>query len=72
MKSLILGASGQVGQALILELDKRKWRWEGSYFQHPEVDPRLFQLDLGDAQACAKAVALVASGPLFKPWEMMT
>lgn len=56
MNALILGASGQVGQALISELDKRHWRWEGTYFQHPEVDPRLFPLDLADAAACAMAV----------------
>ena len=67
MTSLILGASGQVGQALILELEKRQWSWEGTYFQHPEVNPRLFQLDLGDAVACAKAVADRKPHAVFLP-----
>jgi dTDP-4-dehydrorhamnose reductase len=67
MTSLILGASGQVGQALILELEKRAWSWEGTYFQHPEVNPRLFQLDLGDAAACAAAVATRKPNVVFLP-----
>jgi dTDP-4-dehydrorhamnose reductase len=67
MKSLVLGASGQVGQALILELEKRRWTWEGTYFQHPEVDPRLFPLDLGDAAACAQAVATRRPHVVFLP-----
>jgi HK97 family phage major capsid protein len=51
MNALILGASGQVGQALIFELEKRHWRWEGTYFQHPEVDPRLFRAASGSNEA---------------------
>ena len=67
MNSLILGASGQVGQALIAEIEKRHWSWKGSYFQHPEVDPRLFQLDLADAVACAEAVAKHKPDVVFLP-----
>ncbi len=67
MNSLILGASGQVGQALIRELDKRGWAWEGSFFEHGEVDPRLFKLDLSDSVACARAVAERKPAAVFLP-----
>jgi dTDP-4-dehydrorhamnose reductase len=49
-KALILGASGQVGQALVGELEARGWAWEGSCHEHPEVDARLFKLDLADLE----------------------
>ena len=67
MKSLIFGASGQVGQALITEIEKRGWRWEGSCFEHGEVDPRLFKLDLADSDACVRAVAERKPNAVFLP-----
>ena len=55
MKALIIGASGQVGQALIGECVRRGWDWQGSCLEHP-LGGGLFRLDLADAAAAASAV----------------
>jgi len=66
MTPLILGASGQVGQALILECEKRHWRWLGSCHEHP-IDPRLFKLDLADLDAVREAVRSRRPDVVFMP-----
>jgi len=66
MTPLILGASGQVGQALILECEKRHWRWQGSCHEHP-IDPRLFKLDLADLDAVRQAVQSRRPDVVFMP-----
>lgn len=66
-KALIFGASGQVGQALIAELESRGWGWEGSFFEHREVNPRLFKLDLSDLSAIRREVFARAPQALFLP-----
>jgi dTDP-4-dehydrorhamnose reductase len=55
MSVLILGASGQVGQALARDCERRGLAWAGSYHEHA-VDARLFRLDLSDLDAVAAAV----------------
>jgi dTDP-4-dehydrorhamnose reductase len=67
VNALILGASGQVGQALIPQIEKRGWSWAGSCFQHPEVDPRLFALNLEDVEACGRAVMERKPDVVFLP-----
>jgi dTDP-4-dehydrorhamnose reductase len=66
-KALIFGASGQVGQALIKELESRGWGWEGSFFEHREVDPRLFKLDLADLAAVKREVYARKPQAVFLP-----
>lgn len=66
MKALILGASGQVGQALVLECERRGWSWEGSYREHP-LRGGLFKLDLADLRATAAAVREHAPDVVFLP-----
>jgi dTDP-4-dehydrorhamnose reductase len=66
-KALILGASGQVGQALIRELEGRGWAWEGSYHEHAEVDPRLFKLDLQDLEGVHREILARTPGCVFLP-----
>lgn len=66
MTPLILGASGQVGQALILECERRGWRWKGSCHEHP-IDPRLFRLDLADLDAVRRAVRDAKPDVVFMP-----
>ncbi len=66
MRALILGASGQVGQALIRECGRRGWEWAGSYHEHP-VGRGLFRLDLGDLAAAARAVEGSGAGAVFLP-----
>ncbi len=66
-KALIFGASGQVGQALIKELEARGWGWEGSFFEHREVDERLFKLDLADLAAVKREVYARKPKAVFIP-----
>jgi dTDP-4-dehydrorhamnose reductase len=66
MTPLILGASGQVGQALILECEKRGWRWQGSCHEHP-IDPRLFKVDLADLEGVRAAVTRAKADVVFMP-----
>ena len=66
MTPLILGASGQVGQALILECEKRGWKWLGSCHEHP-IDPRLFKLDLADLDSVREAVRSRKPDVVFMP-----
>jgi dTDP-4-dehydrorhamnose reductase len=66
MKALILGASGQVGQALALECERRGWSWEGSYREHP-LRGGLFKLDLADLGAAAAAVRERRPDAVFLP-----
>jgi dTDP-4-dehydrorhamnose reductase len=65
--ALILGASGQVGQALARDLESRGWDWQGSYHQHPEVSGKLFQLDLGDLGSIEREILSRAPGAVFLP-----
>jgi dTDP-4-dehydrorhamnose reductase len=66
-KALILGASGQVGQALARELEGRGWDWQGSFHEHAEVDPRLFRLDLSDLPSLRREVLARTPGAVFLP-----
>jgi dTDP-4-dehydrorhamnose reductase len=66
-KALIVGASGQVGQALIRELEARAWNWEGSYFEHSLEDSRLFKLDLADAEGLKREIMRRAPQAVFLP-----
>jgi dTDP-4-dehydrorhamnose reductase len=66
MTPLILGASGQVGQALILECEQRRWPWSGSCHEHP-IDPRLFKLDLADLDAVRESVRCRKPDVVFMP-----
>ena len=66
MKSLILGASGQVGQALVRELDARKWKWEGTCHDHP-IDPRLTKIDLADLDKVSALVKVLKPQVVFMP-----
>jgi dTDP-4-dehydrorhamnose reductase len=66
-KALILGASGQVGQALIKELEARGWGWEGSFFEHREVSSKLFKLDLGDLSGVRREVFARKPQAVFLP-----
>ncbi len=63
----MLGASGQVGQALFRELKARGWRCEGSYFEHPEVAPGLFHLDLADLKGIRDQILSRRPNALFLP-----
>lgn len=67
MTPLILGASGQVGQALILECEKRHWRWLGTYHSQAGVDARLKALDLADLDAVRAAVKAARADVVFMP-----
>jgi len=64
--ALILGASGQVGQALALECERRGWIFEGSYHEHP-LHGGLFRLDLSDLAALASAVLERRPSAVFLP-----
>ena len=66
MTPLILGASGQVGQALIVECEKRNWRWQGTCHEHP-LDARLVKLDLADLGAVRAAVKAAKADVVFMP-----
>lgn len=66
MTPLILGASGQVGQALILECEKRGWAWTGTYHEHPVV-PGLRKADLGDVAGVAGLVRELRPSVVFIP-----
>ena len=66
-KALILGASGQVGQALIRSLDSRGIAWEGSYHSNAKVDTRLFPLDLAELDSIEAAVLSRAPEAVFLP-----
>lgn len=63
---LILGASGQVGQALIAESKKRGWHWSGSCHEHA-ITPDLFRLDLADLDAVREAVRQHKPEVVFMP-----
>jgi dTDP-4-dehydrorhamnose reductase len=66
-KALIFGASGQVGQALIQELEGRGWSWDGSFYEHREVNSRLFKLDLSDLPAIRREIFARAPQAIFLP-----
>jgi dTDP-4-dehydrorhamnose reductase len=66
MTPLILGASGQVGQALILECLKRAWKWTGTYHEHP-IMPGLLKADLSDVHATAALVRTQKPSMVFMP-----
>jgi dTDP-4-dehydrorhamnose reductase len=66
-KALILGASGQVGQALIRHLESGGWDWQGTYFEHPEVDPRLFRLELSDLAGIHREILARTPQAVFLP-----
>jgi dTDP-4-dehydrorhamnose reductase len=66
-KALILGASGQVGQALARELERRGWGWEGSFFEHAGIDERLFRLDLSDLESIGRELLARAPAAVFLP-----
>ena len=51
--ALIVGASGQVGQALIKQIEERGLSWKGTCHQHPEVDSAPTQIDLDDVGSAA-------------------
>jgi dTDP-4-dehydrorhamnose reductase len=78
MRPLILGASGQVGQALIAVCEARGWDWAGSFHEHPEVlspspasgalhPGRTFALDLNDPAAAAACLRERAPDLVFLP-----
>jgi dTDP-4-dehydrorhamnose reductase len=66
MTPLILGASGQVGQALILECKKRGWAYTGTYHEHA-FDPHLVQADLRDIARTAALVRELKPHAVFMP-----
>jgi dTDP-4-dehydrorhamnose reductase len=51
MRCLIIGASGQVGQALAAALDNQKWPWKGTCHQHSLPGQSLLPLDIADGPA---------------------
>src|SRR5436190_23701088 len=51
MRSLIIGASGQVGQALVAALGNQKWPSKGTGHQHLEAGEGLLPLDVEDGAA---------------------
>jgi dTDP-4-dehydrorhamnose reductase len=66
MKSLIFGASGQVGQALIRELDAKQWKWDGTCHDHP-IDARLTKIDLADLDKVSALVKVLKPQAVFMP-----
>lgn len=66
MTPLILGASGQVGQALILECKKRGWAYTGTYHDHA-IDPKLVHADLQDVEKTAALVRALKPHAVFMP-----
>ena len=66
-QALVLGASGQVGQALAQELASRGWDWEGSFHEHAEVSPKLFKLDLADLDSIEAEVLARKPSAVFLP-----
>jgi dTDP-4-dehydrorhamnose reductase len=68
MRALILGASGQVGQALIRECESRGWEWTGSHLDHPQgAEARTFRLDLSDLDGVRAAVEGSRADVVFLP-----
>jgi dTDP-4-dehydrorhamnose reductase len=65
MRALVIGASGQVGAALVETLRARGHEPVGTYTRHP-VDGA-FPLDLTDQAAVEHAVAFVKPGWIFCP-----
>jgi dTDP-4-dehydrorhamnose reductase len=66
MTPLILGASGQVGQALVLECQRRKWRWTGTYHEHP-IGDGLLKADLSDPEGVRALVLAQKPSVVFMP-----
>lgn len=66
MTPLILGASGQVGQALILECKKRNWAFTGTYHDHA-IEAGLVQADLQDVAKTAALVKALKPHAVFMP-----
>lgn len=66
MTPLILGASGQVGQALILECKKRGWAYTGTFHEH-SIDPNLVHADLQDSAGTAALVRSLKPHAVFMP-----
>ena len=62
MKALVVGASGQVGRALVFLLKKRGWEVVGTYY--PPVDRMPF-LDVRDAGAVWKCLVEVRPDVVF-------
>ncbi len=65
--ALIIGASGQVGQALAREIEKRGQTWVGTCYQHPEVDPKLKPLDLEDFEAVERVIVEARPSAVYLP-----
>jgi dTDP-4-dehydrorhamnose reductase len=66
MTPLIFGASGQVGQALILECKKRRWLYTGTYHDHA-IDPAFIHADLEDVDKSAGLVRTFRPSVVFMP-----
>ena len=65
MRALVIGASGQVGAALMDALRARGHEARGTYAKHPA--PGLDLLDLSDHAAVARAVSLARPDWIFCP-----
>ena len=65
MRALVIGASGQVGAALMDALSTRGHEARGTYANHPA--PGLEALDLSDHAAVARAVAAARPDWVFCP-----
>jgi dTDP-4-dehydrorhamnose reductase len=63
MQALVIGASGQVGAALVERLGARGHRWIGTYAGVPQ--PGLHPLDLTDYRATERLVAETAPDVVF-------
>jgi len=65
--SLIIGASGQVGQALAREMQQRGQAWVGTCHRHPEVDPKLKVLDLEDFESVERVIVETRPSAVYLP-----
>jgi len=61
--ALVIGASGQIGGALMAALERSGFTAVGTYRTHPR--PGLRQLDLADANAVRDCIAAVAPSVIF-------
>ncbi|PSR23025.1 MAG: NAD(P)-dependent oxidoreductase [Sulfobacillus acidophilus] len=68
MKHLVIGASGQVGHALMLELSRRGESAVGTYLSHPV--PQLIPLDMRDQDQIAALLKTVAPDAVWIPAAM--
>jgi dTDP-4-dehydrorhamnose reductase len=65
--ALIIGASGQVGQALIRRLQSRGQSWAGTCHSRPDVDASLVGMDLSVLDAAAGLVRRLQPQAVYFP-----